>query len=390
MRVLIGLTYYRPHYSGLTIYAERLARALALLGHEVTVLTSQFSPSLPLLDKVDGVTIVRVKPLMRLSKGIVMPSMPRIAWKLIQQSDVVNLHVPQMDAFYIAWMAYLQKKPVVLTYQCDLQLPSGVINSIANKVSNVANHIAAKPSDAIVNTTLDYAEHSPFLQNYLSKLHIINPPVELASVTAGDISDFRKKFGIQENQKIIGMASRLATEKGVEHLVEAMPAVLEKLSNARVLFVGPHENVVGEDKYAQRINPLVKQLGNHWSFLGILSPTEMSAFFHLCDVLVLPSLNSTEAFGMVQIESMICGTPAVTSNLPGVRQPVLSTGMGKIFPIGDTAALVTSILDVLENPQSYQSDVEKIKSDYSPETTAEEYLKLFETLINKSKTNSSK
>ena len=385
MRILIGLTYYRPHYSGLTIYAERLARALALLGHEVTVLTSQFSPSLPLLDKVDGVTIVRVPPLMRISKGIIMPSMPMIAWKLIQEADVVNLHVPQMDAFYIAWMAYLQKKPVVLTYQCDLQLPSGFINFIADKMSHIANHVAAKPSAAIVNTTLDYAEHSPFLQRYLDKLHIINPPVELVPITDADISDFRNKFGVKENEKVIGMASRLATEKGVELLVEAMPAVLKKQPNARVLFVGPYENVVGEDKYAQRIIPLVKQLGKHWSFLGILSPTEMSAFFHICDVLTLPSLNSTEAFGMVQVEAMICGTPVVTSNLPGVRQPALVTGMGKIFPIGDTTAFETSILDVLENTTNYQSDIEKIISAYSPENTADEYVKLFEQLISKGK-----
>lgn len=381
MRILIGLTYYRPHYSGLTIYAERLARALALLDHDVTVLTSQFSSSLPLLDKVDGVTIVRVPPLMRVSKGIIMPSMPKTAWKLIQQSDVVNLHVPQMDAFYIAWMAYMQKKPVVLTYQCDLQLPSGFINFVANKMSNIANHMAAQPSNAIVNTTLDYAEHSPFLQRYLDKLHIINPPVELAPVTDSDISEFRNKFGVKKNEKIIGMASRLATEKGVEYLVEIMPSVLKQLPNVRVLFVGPYENVVGEEKYAKRIIPLVKQLGDHWSFLGILSPTEMSAFFHICDMLVLPSLNSTEAFGMVQIESMICGTPVVASNLPGVRQPVLVTGMGKIIPIGDSAALEMALLDVLENVQNYQSDVEKIKSAYSPESTAAEYVKLFTRLM---------
>mgnify|MGYP001140588987 FL=1 len=47
MRILTVLTYYRPHYSGLTIYAERLARALVERGHQVTVLTSQYDPALP-------------------------------------------------------------------------------------------------------------------------------------------------------------------------------------------------------------------------------------------------------------------------------------------------------------------------------------------------------
>jgi glycosyltransferase involved in cell wall biosynthesis len=136
-------------------------------------------------------------------------------------------------------------------------------------------------------------------------------------------------------------------------------------------------------KYANRIIPLVEQLGDHWSFLGILSPIEMSAFFHICNVLVLPSLNSTEAFGMVQIEAMICGTPVVASNLPGVRQPVLVTGMGRIFPIGDLGALEAALLDVLENEQKYRSEIGKIKSAYSPENTAGEYVKLFENLISK-------
>ncbi len=59
MRILVVLTYYRPHTSGLTIYAERLARALVLGGHEVTVLTSQFDKTLPREETSDGVKIIR-------------------------------------------------------------------------------------------------------------------------------------------------------------------------------------------------------------------------------------------------------------------------------------------------------------------------------------------
>jgi len=47
MRILTILTYYRPHISGLTIYAERLAVALVKRGHQVTVLTSQINPIYP-------------------------------------------------------------------------------------------------------------------------------------------------------------------------------------------------------------------------------------------------------------------------------------------------------------------------------------------------------
>ncbi|NMB61043.1 MAG: glycosyltransferase, partial [Chloroflexi bacterium] len=72
MKILIELTYYRPHTSGLTIYAERLAEALAKRGHTVTVLTSQFDKSLARDEMMDGVHVVRLPVLLRISKGVVM------------------------------------------------------------------------------------------------------------------------------------------------------------------------------------------------------------------------------------------------------------------------------------------------------------------------------
>ena len=62
----------------------------------------------------------------------------------------------------------------------------------------------------------------------------------------------------------------------------------------------------------------------------------MPPFYAACDVLVVPSLNSTESFGLVQVEAMLCGTPSIASNLPGVRQPPLMTGMGEVAAIGDS------------------------------------------------------
>ena len=80
MRILIALTYYRPHVSGLTIYAERLARGLASNGHDVTVLTSQFERELPLHEVSNGVNIERVSIARKVSKGVIMPAFPARAW----------------------------------------------------------------------------------------------------------------------------------------------------------------------------------------------------------------------------------------------------------------------------------------------------------------------
>ena len=80
MRILIVLTYYKPYKSGLTIYAQRLAEALAALGHEVSVLTSHYNPDLPEREVAGGVKIQRLPVAFRLSKGVVMPQMPFKAW----------------------------------------------------------------------------------------------------------------------------------------------------------------------------------------------------------------------------------------------------------------------------------------------------------------------
>ncbi len=302
MNILIALTYYRPHYSGLTIYTEREAIALKQLGHQITILTSQFSQELKAHEVRDGLEIVRPKVWFHVSKGVIMPGLPLHAWKLIRKADVVHLHVPQLDAALLALMCKLFGKPVILTYHCDLLLPKGIIHTAANFVSNLANEITAKFADIIVTNTLDYAQSSPFLRRFMHKIIPLFPPVDVAPVSEEDLSDFRRRFEISPDQKIIGMAARLATEKGVEFLVQALPRVLEIFPDARVLFVGPYQGVVGEEQYAARVTPGIQSLGDHWKFLGVLQPAEMAAFFHICDVLILPSLNSTESFGIVQVE----------------------------------------------------------------------------------------
>jgi glycosyltransferase involved in cell wall biosynthesis len=381
MQILIALTYYRPHYSGLTIYAEREARALARRGHQVTVLTSRYSKDLAHHEYKDGVEIVRLNVLFRVSKGVIMPSMPLQAWKLISNSDIVHLHIPQLDAALIALESKFQKKPLILTYHCDLNLPSGLIHQIANKVSNWANIVTASLADRIVVNTRDYAENSRFLKKFLGKIQPIYPPVEIAHIDRETITSFREKFSINQDQKVIGMASRLAAEKGVEYLAQALPHVLLKVPEARVIFVGPYRDIIGEEQYAKKLSPLVDRLGQHWTYVGILTPEEMAAFFQVSDVVVLPSINSTESYGIVQVESFKCGTPVVATDLPGVRVPVQTSGMGRIIKPGDPIDLADALVKIIKNPTKYAGDPAELLSFSTPEFVARSYEKIFMDLI---------
>jgi glycosyltransferase involved in cell wall biosynthesis len=376
MRVLIALTYYRPHVSGLSIYAERLGRALARRGHQVTVLTSRFDRSLPARQTVDGVTIVRPPVALRVSKGVIMPTIGWWATRLALTHDVLSIHLPQFDAPGIALRGRLFGKPAILTYHSDLSLPPTPFNRLANQVVNAANHAAAVLADAIVAYTRDFAENSPYLSRYIQKVRVIPPPVEVGKVSEEELISFRRKHGL-EGRKVIGMAARLAAEKGVEYLLEAAPTILERYPGTHFLFAGQYENVLGEDAYARKLAPLLTALGERWTFLGVLEPDAMAAFFKACDVTVLPSLNSTETFGLVQVESMICGTPVVASGLPGVREPVRFTGMGKIVPLRDPVRLAEAVVDVLDNRKEYVRPNQEIVEMFSPDAVAARYESLF-------------
>jgi glycosyltransferase involved in cell wall biosynthesis len=382
MRVLIVLTYYRPHTSGLTIYAEHLARAMVARGHQVTVLTSRYDKSLPAEEVMDGVRVVRAPVLFRVSKGVIMPTFGLIASRLVWEHDVIHLHLPQFDAAGIALRGRTLRKPTVITYHCDLRMPPGVLAFLANVAVRVMNNLAALFTHRIVTYTRDYAENSSYLTRYMRKLHVIPPPVTLPSVSQAEIDEFARENNPANHRPVIGMSARLATEKGVEVLLRAMPRLLEVYPDALVLYAGQYQNILGEEQYWERLAPTIRKYeeqGN-WKFLGNLNPVEMAKFYPNLDVLVLPSLNSTEAFGLVQIEAMMNRVPSVASNLPGVRQPVKVHEMGKIIPIGNSDALAEALLEILADPDSFQRDPQAIAQRYLPETIAIEYEKLFSEL----------
>src|SRR5215475_776073 len=352
MRILIALTYYRPHVSGLSIYAERLARGLARHGHHVTVLTSRFHPSLSAHEEVDGVEIVRVPVITKISKGVIMPLFPFYAARLVRRHQVINIHMPQFEASLLALLGRLHRKAVVLTYQCDLRLPVGWFNRLVQWSLRPLNHLAAWLAQSIVTTTDDYAQHSDFLRRYPSKVSAIAPLIEMPQPDANKTQQLAHRWGLNGRVKI-GFAARFAAEKGVEYLLQALPAVLAQIRDVQVVFTGAYKDTVGEEDYLARLSPLLHRYADRLMFLELLNPQEMASFFALCDVVAVTSLNSTEAFGMVQVEAMLTGTPVVSSDLPGVREAVRRTGMGRIVPPRDPAALAAALVRVMQRRGEY-------------------------------------
>lgn len=382
MRVLISLTYYLPHISGITVYNHRLAKALAAAGHTVTVITSRYDRALARSEILDGVRVIRVPVWFWISKGAIMPGFPLAFGRLLRRHDVVLMNLPNTPVESIAGplIARLAGKPLVAKYMCDVRLPFSPFNWVVNLAVHGANLFAVALSDRVVSMTRDYAEHSSVLKRFLGKLAIIPPPVQMAAVSNEVCEAWKKRYNISGGP-LIGFAARLSTEKGVEVMLRALQRVAREFPGATVLFGGDHEAVIGERAYRDRLLPLLKTTSKNWRFLGVVPQADMPAFYSACDVTVLPSLNSTESFGIVQVESMLCGTPVVASDLPGVRDTIRRTGMGQIVPVGDDAALAGALMDVLRRRDAYVRPHEEIVHHFSIEKSKSQYERLFRSVI---------
>ncbi|MFQ5667112.1 MAG: glycosyltransferase family 4 protein [Candidatus Binatia bacterium] len=379
MRILIALTYYRPHVSGLSIYAERLSRGLVRHGHAVTVLTSRFHRSLPARQRLDGVDVVRVPVSTKVSKGVIMPLFPLYAASLVAQHDVVNIHLPQFEAALLGLLARVRRKAVVLTYHCDLRLPAGLLNRAVQASLGPLNSLAARLAHRVVTTSADYAAHSGFLKR-CPRTVVIPPLIEMAAPDPDATRRLARRWQL-DGRTQIGFAARFAAEKGVEYLLHALPRVLECVPDAAVVFTGAYRDTVGEEGYLASLSPLFQQFADRITFMDLLPDSEMASFFSLCDVLAVTSLNSTEAFGMVQVEAMLSGTPVVATDLPGVREAVRQTRMGEVVPPRDPTALAAALVRVLRRREQYVRPREEVARLFDIDEAIRCYEELFLQLI---------
>lgn len=377
MKILVVLTYYYPHWTGLTAYARRLSEGLARRGHQVTVLTAQYWKTLPDQEVHNGVRIVRLPTLMRLSRGMIMPGFPAAANRLIQEHDVVQVHVPILESPLVTDLARHYGKKVVITHHGDLVMPSRPFDQFVQFCVTGLMRRALSQAARITIHTRDYAENSPFLSRYSDKLVQILPPVEIPLPQPEPVKAWRQQLGL-DGVNVIGFAGRFVEEKGFDYLLKAVPLVLEQLPDARFVYAG-EVNVVYEPFFERW-----RHLQEHWKdrvlMLGLLNePQQMANFYAMCDVLALPS--RTDCFPMVQVESMLCGTPTVATDIPGLRVPVQLTGMGRLVKPMNESALAEGLVDVLRNRSQYLRPREDIARLFNLDTTIEGYERLFASLV---------
>lgn len=371
MRILFILTYYHPHWTGLTQYAKTLAEGLHRKQHQVRVLTINHQ-NLRSEEIINGVTIIRKSPQFRFSRTLISFGFILSLFSQIKQSEIVVVYLPLAEVLLVAFLSRLFNKKLYLIHNGDLVLPKGIINGTIEKFYYFSTELAVKLSNAVVVQTEDYALTSTLLSKYPKKYQVIVPPFlplkEKKQITLKFIRNINK-----DKKTIIGFAGRFVEEKGFDILIKSIPSILKTIPKTKLVYAG--EINLSYERFFQKHISLINKYKRYITFLGRLKKEEMPSFYKLCDVFVVSS--RTDCFPFVLVEALLSGIPAVVTDIPGARWSVKVTGMGVIVKPKSSEALVKGIEEVVYNKKKYTVNKEKVRNFFNYEKSLQAFEQLF-------------
>jgi glycosyltransferase involved in cell wall biosynthesis/ubiquinone/menaquinone biosynthesis C-methylase UbiE len=384
MKILVTLTFYHPHWTGLTAYAKRIAEGLVARGHTVTVLTSQYSPELPLDEDVNGVRVVRLPFVARVSRTVVMPKYPTTLARLLAQHDIVHIHTPFPETALVTGLARAMGKPSLVTHQGDVVMPAGLANRMVQFAMDTTMTAGLRMSSRVVVHSGDYGRHSSFLAPIAHKLDAIYPPAEMPEPQPEGVAAWKRELGL-EGKRLIGFAGRFVEEKGFDFLLRAVPLIRERVPEAHFVYAG--ETHVVYEPFFERWRHLFERHDDEITALGLIRDQQRLAnFYAMCDLFALPS--RTDCFPSVQIEALLSGTPLVTADIPGAREVVQVTGMGRLVAPRSPQALADGIVEVLRDPDRYAPTRERVREFFDTARAIDEYEALMERLVSERRATS--
>ena len=190
--------------------------------------------------------------------------------------------------------------------------------------------------------------------------------------------------GVQRKTDELLFVGRLVEKKGVQFLLEAMPAVLKKHSTVRLILAGsgPMEQELRQQ--AQRL-----QISDRVSFLGMVSQTELPAMYRKATLAIFPFIvaksGDQEGFGLVQVEAMGCECPIIAGDLPAIHDIVIHEENGLIVESGNIRALADAIIQTLDDKDLRLKLAEKARMQvmerFDWEVIAGKYGKIYQALL---------
>ncbi len=380
MKILHSISYYAPYISGVTLYCQRLAEKLARNGVDNTVICGQHEKQLNTQDALHKVNIIRVPVLIKLSRGMIMPSWFIYVYKQVKKHDYIFIHLPQIEGVITAFLAKIFSKKIIAIYHVELVLPKTLINRLLMYITHTCSRYVLGKSDLIISYTSDYSKATKLLPKYFSKVIAIYPPMILNTKPL-------QRTRLNTNGLVtIGYLGRISHEKGLEYLFKAMN-IINVTNRYKLLIGGPQP--AGEDKYFKVISNLVGSEKNV-EYLGTLPPLrllengelEQNAlveFLNLIDIFVLPSIN--ESFGIVQVEAMSFGCPVIAGDYPGMRVPIGISGMGVIIPLQNPEKLADAIIEITNNYEKYTQNQSKVISEFNIDKVIDQIMNNIQNIV---------
>lgn len=363
-RIDVFLQYYRPHVSGLTNMAAYIAEYAAANGLDIHVHSVSLSDDTKTTMN-NGVTVHHYKKSFSLGRGIFSLALIKQMWQMRKAGGVAHVHMPYPESFILAAL-FNRRWSFISTYQCDAPKDSVGDRLIATAL-DWSHKLLLRRSEITVASSEDYVAHSR-LRKVLSR-----SGAEIVPVMGDDRAGGSARYRIAD-KRLIGFMGRPTYEKGINVLIGAM----EKMPHADVdlLFAGPVAGLTDTVGYDQkRFQALVDSGRVH--HVGFLEEGDIKDFYASLDLYVHPSINSFEAFGIVQIEAMSAGIPVVASDIPGVRTAVQETCFGEITKAGDEKDLLRGLLQALESQYDARRAREVLEKKYLPPVPHEQYLEFY-------------
>lgn len=321
------------------------ALGLSRFGHQVEVFCPEFYRLTREMET--PFQIHRLKPLVKFRNSAFLPQL----LTRLSDFDIVNLHYPFYGG---AELVFLLKKikrsrlKLVINYHMD-NIGKGVMGLAFKLNTTYLIPQILRSGDKIIVTSYDYAAHSSAAKVFAKdreRFVAIPPGVDVEKLKPGR-KDHKllKKYSIKSEDRVVlfvGGLDEAHSFKGLNFLIEAW----QDLGMDRTKLL-----IIGQGDLREEYKNLTARLGLSESvlFADPVDDRQLPNYYNLSDLLVLPSINSAEAFGIVLIEAMACGVPVIASDLPGVRGVVENERNGFLFRVKNRSDLLARIRYFLTN-----------------------------------------